>query len=216
MRRNKGQPLNRARLLATLVSMVAQTTRAGECKVAVPINAPSAIEEILSHSGGSVVRTKTDPRFLMNVASLSAEKIIMAGDLTGGFIFPGTADAFHPTFDGLFAFVKTLEMMALHQRRTLSSFASELPPMHLASLTIPCPQSENGRVMRLLTEEANNASGKVELLDGIKITEAPNAWILVLPDPSEPLVHVHAEGTSPADANVRVHRYADRIAELVG
>lgn len=213
----KGKPLNRARLLATLVSMVAQTTRAGECKVAVPITAPSAIETILSRSGGTVVRTKTDPRFLMNVASLAAEKIVMAGDLTGGFIFPGGADdAFHPTFDGLFTFVKTLEMMALHQRRPLSSFSAELPPMHLASQTIPCPQSENGRVMRILTEEAQNASGTLELLDGIRLTEAPNAWVQVLPDPAEPLVHVHAEGVSLADANARIQRYADRINELVG
>ena len=141
----------------------------------------------------------------------------MAGDLAGGFIFPGGADeAFHPTFDGLFAFVKTLEMMALHQGRALSAFTAELPPMHLASRTIDCPQSENGRVMRLLTEDANSSVGKVELLDGIKIADGPNAWTLVLPDPAEPLVHVHAEGSSAADATARVHRAADRIAELIG
>jgi mannose-1-phosphate guanylyltransferase/phosphomannomutase len=151
----------------------------------------------------------------MNVASASAEKIVMAGDLAGGFIFPGNEDAFHPTFDGLLAFVKTLEMMALHQRRPLSSFIAELPPMHLASQTLPCPQSDNGRVMRILTEEAQNASGTLELLDGIKVVEAPNAWSLVLPDPAEPLIHVHSEGVTQADANARTQRYADRIAELV-
>ena len=211
----KGNALNRARLLATMASMVAQTTRAGECKIAVPINAPSALERILSRSGGTVVRTKTDPRFLMNVASASAEKIVMAGDLTGGFIFPGTEEAFHPTFDGLLAFVKTLEMMALHQHRPLSSFVAELPAMHLASQTLPCPQSDNGRVMRILTEEAQNASGELELLDGIRVVEAPNAWSLVLPDPAEPLIHIHSEGISAADANARTQRYSDRIAELV-
>ena len=210
----KGNALNRARLLATLATMVAQTTRAGACKIAVPINAPSAIESILSHSGGIVTRTKTDPRFLMNVASSTAEKIVMAGDLAGGFIFPGGEEAFHPTFDGLFAFVKTLEMMALHQRRPLSSFVAELPPMHLASQTLGCPQSENGRVMRILTEEAHNAPGELKLLDGIQVMEAPNAWTLVLPDPAEPFIHVHSEGTSPADANARTQRYADRIEEL--
>lgn len=138
----------------------------------------------------------------------------MAGDLTGGFIFPGGEEAFHPTFDGLFAFVKTLEMMALHQRRPLSSFVAELPPMHLSSQTLGCPQSENGRVMRILTEEAHNASGELKLLDGIQVMEAPNAWTLVLPDPAEPFIHVHSEGTSPADANARTQRYADRIEEL--
>lgn len=211
----KGNALNRARLLATLASMVAQTTRAGQCKIAVPINAPSALEGILAHSGGTVTRTKTDPRFLMNVASASAEKIVMAGDLLGGFIFPGTEEAFHPTFDGLFAFVKTLEMMALHQRRPLSSFVAELPAMHLASRTLPCPQSDNGRVMRLLTEEAHSAPGTLELLDGIRVVDAPNAWSLILPDPAEPLIHIHSEGTSLADVNARTQRYADRIGELL-
>lgn len=209
----QGNPLNRARLLATLASMVAQTNHAG-CKIAVPLNAPSALESILTARGGTVVRTKTDPRFLMNVASASAEKIVMAGDLAGGFIFPGLEEAFHPTFDGLFTFVKTLEMMAWHQR-PLSSFVAELPTMHLVSQTLPCPQSDNGRVMRILTEEAHNASGSLELLDGIRVVEAPNAWSLVLPDPAEPLIHVHSEGVNPADATARTQRYADRIAELV-
>jgi mannose-1-phosphate guanylyltransferase / phosphomannomutase len=212
-----GQPLNRAKLLGMMVSMVAQTTKAGTCRVAVPLTAPSAIETILSHSGGTIVRTKTDPRFLMTVASSVAEKIVMAGDLSGGFIFPGIGEeSFHPTFDGIFAFVKTLEMMALHQRRTLSSFAAELPPMHLSHRRVSCPQSENGRVMRILTEEASTWSGTVELLDGIKLIEAPNRWTLVLPDAADPFFDVHAEGNTPADANRRAQQYADRLTELVG
>jgi mannose-1-phosphate guanylyltransferase/phosphomannomutase len=39
----------------------------------------------------------------------------------------------------------------------------------------------------------------VDTLDGIKVF-VDGGWAQVLPDPSEPLVHVYAEGGSDADA----------------
>ncbi|GAB4460442.1 MAG: mannose-1-phosphate guanyltransferase [Armatimonadaceae bacterium] len=203
----KGEALSNAKLLATMSSLVAQT-RPG-AKVAVPVTAPSVIEAVMRRTNGVVTRTKTDPRFLMALSSHTAENVAMAGDLEGGFIFPG----FHAAFDGMFAFAKTLEMLAWLQR-PLSEFAAELPPVHVAQVHVRCPWEIKGKVMRRLTEESREAAG-LELIDGIKLKESERQWVLVLPDAAEPVFHVYAEGQSPEDASDRARRYVEKIESIV-
>ena len=73
----KGGALQEATLLAVMASLVSQT-RPG-ARVAAPVTAPSVIEAVVRRTGGSAARTKTDPRFLMTLSSLPAEKIALAG-----------------------------------------------------------------------------------------------------------------------------------------
>ena len=205
----KGDTLTGARLLATVASLVAQT-RPG-AKVAVPVTAPSMIEAVMRRTNGVVARTKTDPRFLMTLSSLTAENVAMAGDLDGGFIFP----EFTPAFDGMYAFAKTLEMLSWLQR-PLSEFAAELPPVFLSTAEVRCPWDAKGRVMRRLTEESRTATGRTDLIDGIKLTSSEREWVLVLPDAAEPVFHIFAEGTSQESAAARAHEYASKIEAITG
>ena len=203
----KGDSLVGARLLATIASLVAQT-RPG-AKVAVPVTAPSVIEAVMRRTNGVVARTKTDPRYLMTLSSLSAENVAMAGDLNGGFIFPD----FHPSFDGMFAFAKTLEMLSWLQR-PLSEFTAELPPVYLSTLDVRCPWDVKGKVMRRLTEESTSLRGRTELIDGIKLTNSERDWVLVLPDAAEPLFHVYAEGESQDAASDRARLFVQKIEAI--
>lgn len=204
----KGEALTNAKLLATLSSLVAQT-RPG-AKVAVPVTAPSVIEAVVRRTSGAVRRTKTDPRFLMALSAHTGEGVAMAGDLEGGFIFPD----FHPAYDGMFTFVKTLEMLAWLQR-PLSEFAAELPPVHLATLSVRCPWEAKGKVMRQLTEESQNEPG-LELIDGIKLTKSEREWALVLPDSAEPVFHIYAEGKTQEEAVARARQYVEKIESMLG
>jgi mannose-1-phosphate guanylyltransferase/phosphomannomutase len=203
----KGEALQGARLLATIGSLVAQT-RPG-AKIAVPVTAPSVVEAVMRRTNGVVVRTKTDPRFLMTLSSLAAENVAMAGDLDGGFIFPD----FHPSFDGMFAFAKTLEMLSWLQR-PLSEFTAELPPVFLSTAEVRCPWDAKGKVMRRLTEESSNSRGRTELIDGIKMTDSEREWVLVLPDAAEPVFHVYAEGESQDAAADRARLFAQKIEAI--
>ncbi|MBC7806737.1 MAG: mannose-1-phosphate guanyltransferase [Akkermansiaceae bacterium] len=204
-----GVSLTGAKLLATLASMVSQT-RPG-AKIAVPVTAPSVVEQVLRRTNGVVARTKTDPRFLMTHASHPAEKVVMAGDLDGGFLFP----ELQPAFDGLFAFVKTLEMLSWLQR-PLSDFANELPPILLSAQTVRCPFDAKGSVMRRLTEESlADTRNRTDLIDGIKITESEREWALVLPDAADPVFHVYAEGVTQEAAEERAAHYIKKIADMI-
>ncbi len=208
-----GNAVYGAKLLASLASLTAQ--RHPGARFAVPVSAPSAVEKIAE---GRVARTQTDPRFLMTMAYLPGEKIVMAGDLMGGFIFPGHSEegggVFHPTFDGMFALVKTLEMLAFLQT-SLADVTAALPPIHLSSLAVECPTDDKGMVMKALTQELSAGPGRVELIDGIKTYDAPDAWTLIVPD-SGPRFFVQAEGNSDADASERAASWAARIEYMVG
>lgn len=208
-----GTPLYGAKLLATLASLTVQ--RYPGARFAVPVSAPSAIEKI---ANGRVARTQTDPRFLMTQAYLPGEKVVMAGDLTGGIIFPGHSEEgggfFHPTFDGMFALVKTLEMLAFLQT-SLAEVTAALPPIHLANQAVECPSNDKGMVMKALTQELSSGPGKVELIDGIKTFDAQDAWTLIVPD-SGPRFFVQAEGQSDSDAEERASHWASRIEAMVG
>lgn len=205
----KGDALTDARLLATLSSLVAQT-RPG-AKVAVPVTAPSVIEAVMRRTNGVVVRTKTDPRFLMALSAHPAENVAMAGDLDGGFIFPD----FQPAYDAMFAFAKSLEMLSWLQR-PLSEFAAELPPLYLSTTEVRCPWENKGKVMRRLTEETRTSTGRTELIDGIKLTEAENEWVLILPDDAEPVFRVYAESHTQEGASTRARQYAQKIETIAG
>ncbi len=154
-----GSILSGSDLLAIFALLVARA-RPG-AQVAVPVTAPSTIERILAAHGGGVIRTKTDVRALMGTAAEGKEGIALAGDTSGGFIFP----EFHPAFDGLFAFAKLLEMLAL-QNTTLSEVRGMLPAYFMASETVSCPWEVKGRIMRVLTAESEGT--RTELVDGIK------------------------------------------------
>lgn len=200
-----GAVLSGSELLAVFALLVARA-RPGT-QVAVPVTAPSTIERILAEHGGGVTRTKTDVRALMATAAEGKEGIALAGDTEGGFIFP----EFHPAFDGLFSFAKLLELLA-SQETTLSEVRAMLPPYYMATETVACPWEVKGRIMRVLTAESEGTN--TDLIDGIKTYRDDGAWVLVLPDASEPFFRIYAEAGSQDGANELVHRYVLRIGAL--
>ena len=200
-----GSILSGPDLLAVFSLLVARAKPGAQ--VAVPVTAPSTIERILAAHGGGVIRTKTDVRALMSTAAEGKDEIALAGDTSGGFIFP----EFHPAFDGLFSFAKLLELLAV-QGTTLSEVRQLLPSYFMASETVGCPWEVKGRIMRVLTAESEGT--RTELVDGIKTYSDDGSWVLVLPDASEPNFRIYAEAPSQDAANEMVHRAVLRISGL--
>jgi mannose-1-phosphate guanylyltransferase/phosphomannomutase len=105
--------------------------------------------------------------------------------------------------------------MLATQNTMLSEARASLPEFFTAHTAVRCPWESKGKVMRVLAEESASAA-KVEMLDGIKVFESDNSWALVLPDASEPIVHVFAEGKNRDQANNLAHRYALKVTALRG
>lgn len=198
---DRGRIIEGSRLLALVTALVAAVVP--HARIAVPVMAPAAIERVADERGATVVRTRTDRRSLMALAAQEGSALAFAGGANYELIFP----EFAPVFDSLYGAAKLMELIA-SQRRSLSEIVDELPESHMASRRDRCPWERKGQIMRRLLDETDGED--VELTDGIRVRRE-GGWVLVLPDATDPLFNVYAEGRSADEAN----RYADEIATRI-
>ena len=204
---DQGQVIQGARLLALFALLVFRQTK--EALIAVPVVAPSVVEELAQKSGGKVIWTRTDSRTLTYTATLGEARFAFAGGIRGDFVFPG----FSPGFDAMFAFARLLEMIALEDK-PLSALEEWIPSFCLESFAVDCSWQAKGRVMRLLFEEVGHH--KVELVDGLKVWDA-GGWVLILPDRSEPLLEVWVYSESAEQSKKLKETYralVERVSSL--
>ena len=105
---------------------------------------------------------------------------------------------------------EVLELLARTGTR-LSKLVGTLPRTHVTHETVGTPSELKGVVMRSLVEQAE---GDLLLVDGVKVLEE-DGWVLVLPDPEDPICHVWAEAPSMSDARRRAQDYVGRIRRLL-
>lgn len=201
-----GYVIDGNRLLVLISRLVAKASIA-KAKIAVPVTAPHAVEQVASEFGATVIRTKSDRRSLLAIAADPTAGLAFAGGPSDELIFP----ELHPAFDGLYAAAKFLELLAADGRK-VSELVASLPHWHMATRVVPCPWEQKGRIMRSLIDEQRN--GHIELLDGLRI-EHDDGWVLVLPDASDPAFKIFAEGESPESASRYVRTISERIEDLV-
>ena len=84
--------------------------------------------------------------------------------------------------------------------------------MHVVEEIVPTPWEQKGTVMRTLVERAKDR--EVVLVDGIKLLY-PHGWVLVAPDPEEPVTHVWAEAPSDQEARQLAQEHARRIRTML-
>lgn len=170
-----------------------------EKAIPVPVTAPHFIEKLAKEFHGRVIRTKANPRSLMekNVQ----EKLFPAA---------GGRSAYHPQFDALFCLVKILELLA-REKMSLSKAKAMIPPIKRGYREADCPWEQKGRVMRNLFEE--NRERQVEMTDGLKVFHQ-EGWALVLPDAEEPIFKIYSEANTTEEADALTDIYLNRINEL--
>ena len=198
---DRGRIVNDMLFLAAFTSL---TVRHAPGVVAVPVYAPSSIEQIVAERGGRVQRVRASAEAQMSLAA--REHPMLVGDGVGGFIFP----RFHPSFDGLFATVRLLELL-IAAKQSLSEIVDATPPIHVARLQVGCPWDQKGRVMRMLAQDPQTE--RTRQVDGVK-HQNDGEWVVVLPDADRPLFNVYAEAPNDDRAWTLVHEYAERLERL--
>ncbi len=200
---SKGQTVFGHTLYAALSRLIIQANPAAS--FAMSVTAPERMENELSKAGATVLRSKADPRSLMEITISSG--VDLAGDEYGGFIFPEMQNA----FDAPYCFGKLVTLLA-RENAKLEDVVASLPRFHMAYQSVRVPWENKGTVMRILSEESR-AYDKVEMVDGIKIFDK-DSWALILPDSLEPIFHVYTESESDTASNNLAGEYAKRINTL--
>ncbi len=201
-----GFPIRGEILTALMVDMILTSNPRGT--VVVPVHASSAVEQVARRHDGRVIRTKANPTALMEACQKNSN-VVLGGSGETGFIFPHL----HPGFDSMFCIAKLIEMLTI-QERSLATARSELPRVVHKAYTVRCPWSAKGALMRYLVE--THPAQNLELIDGVKICQPyDDSWLLVLPDASEPLVHLYANSNDRDWVDETLRNYRTRVQTFV-
>jgi mannose-1-phosphate guanylyltransferase / phosphomannomutase len=209
-----GTPIRGEILTALMVDMM--LTANPRCSVVVPVHASSAVEQIARRHDGKVIRTKANPTALMETCQKNSHNVVLGGSGDIGFIFP----ELHPGFDAMFCIGKLIEMLTI-QERSLAAVRADLPRVVHKSYSIRCPWTIKGALMRYLVE--THPAQNLELIDGVKICQPyDDSWILLLPDASEPIVHLYVNSNdrewvdqTMRDYRARVQAFVEREEEAI-
>jgi mannose-1-phosphate guanylyltransferase/phosphomannomutase len=193
----KGDVLSDWTALQIICLLICRQRRKGS--VGVPVTASRNIEKIAGKFGMNVVRSRTLPRSLVETAA--REGVEFVGDGNGGYVFP----RFQPAFDGMFAIVKLMELLA-GEERSLSDVLREIPPTAFVERKIPCPWEHKGTLMRLVSDHAKGKPS--QFVDGVKIFHGED-WALIYPSQDEAYFHLCVEAEDRRTAEELAAEYAN-------
>ena len=181
-------------------------------KAVLPINLSRGYEELMEESGGTLEASRTG---LNNVAIKAAEtRADLAGLADGHYVFP----SFLPAPDSFMTLAKALE---LFREESLSGLRDRFGEVFggVRRRRLDCPWPAKGRVMRGLAERFGSDPDAI-LTDGVRLN-LDSGWVLMLPDPDNPLFYVYAETEDGPAANGRdgseelVSEYAEVVKALI-
>lgn len=168
---------------ALLVVMDLVAAELGQGSVALPITTTRVAEQICRAHGMQVRWTATSASALTEA---TREDVVLAADGRGGFVIPG----FSRSVDGIAAFLRLIGLVA-RANMTVSEIDARIPRTHLLRRAVPTPWATKGQVMRTVLESVGDR--EVDTTDGLRMILGDDRWVLVLPDPAEPVTHILAE-----------------------
>ncbi len=151
--------------------------------IAIPVQAPSTIEQMALKKKCPVIRTKSNDRAMMEAAGSS--EVFLTGTIDGRFSFP----YFQTAFDGMFTIAKLIELSAAHNL-PFSKVLSNVPVSVFLQASVTCPFEMKGGIMRKMSEDSLDK--EASFIDGIK-AHFSDDWALVLPDQYSSFVHIFVE-----------------------
>jgi mannose-1-phosphate guanylyltransferase/phosphomannomutase len=170
-----------------------------QATIPVQVTAPQFIEEIAKQFHGQVIRTKANPRSMME--KVAQERLFPSAD---------GQNLYQPEYDSLVCLVKVMELLAREQL-SLSEAKLLIPNVERSYREADCPWEEKGRIMRNLFEE--NKNRPLEMTDGLKVYHE-EGWALVLPDAEEPIFKIYSEAHTSEEADALSRIYLNRIQQL--
>lgn len=188
--------------LALLASERVKERRGGV--VVTPISSSMAVEDMVKAAGGSVKYTRVGSPVVAH--TMKQVGAVFGGEENGGLIFP----EHQHVRDGLRSIAAVLELMA-RTGKPLSSLLADVPRYANVKAKVHCP---DGQKQEVLARFAQGQRGRVDTTDGVKVF-TDEAWVLVRPSGTEPLVRVFAESRNEAAARKLVEEKQREIEALV-
>jgi mannose-1-phosphate guanylyltransferase / phosphomannomutase len=197
----RGSIISDERALLVVLDLVAAESAGGT--VALPVTTTRVAEKVAAFHGVDIRWVATSAAAVTE--AVSRPGVVFGGDGRGGFVVP----KFSTTYDGIAAFVQLVGLVA-RTRLEVSEIDARIPRSHIGRRAVPTPWAAKGMVMRTVVEAAGNRP--LDTTDGVRVIEDDGSWVLVLPDPSEPVTHLWAEGPDDLATAGLLERWAEVVA----
>lgn len=184
-------------------------------KAVLPVNLSRDYQRLVEKGGGTFEGSRTG---LGNTALKAAQAgADLAGLNDGHYVFPN----FIPAPDCFMTLARAIEAF---RDESLAEFRACFGDSfgRVSRRRIECPWSAKGRVMRGLAEKFGG-DPDVILTDGVKLN-LDDGWVLMIPDPDNPLFYVYAErnfdettanGHRDRETGELVEEYIELVEDLI-
>ena len=195
---------------AALAALAAAELEPGDVAVSA-VNVSQRLVDVCDDVGADLELTAIgSTRIMTRIGELREEgrRVPVAGEGNGGIIFP----AYRITRDGAYTAARFLELLA-----TRDASASEVlaPYGGYANVRVNVAyetDAEREALLAAAAERARTADAEVTTTDGYRL-DYGDAWVLVRPSGTEPLVRVYAEAREEERARDLAEGVADGISE---
>lgn len=173
-----------------------------EKTIVTPINTSSVVE----HLGRKVIRTKVGASYV--VGAMKKHGLKVGFESNGGYI---SGEIFYSR-DGGTATIKMLNLLSETGKR-LSELVDELPKYYTIKNKTDCPREINALILAEVRKKY--AKQKIENLDGLKVWQDLDSWILFRPSGNAPEFRVFAEAKEKEKAEKLAKEGMDLVNETI-
>ncbi|HXN59958.1 MAG TPA: sugar phosphate nucleotidyltransferase [Acidimicrobiales bacterium] len=202
---------NRGHVLSddeALMAFLELTTVGGATgPVALPVTVSDRALRLCAARGIDVILTPLSPSGVLEAAASGG--VSFASDRRGGYVFP----VFLPAFDAAAALARLISLLG-QATTSLAEVVEATPAMPVWHEEVPTPLEHKGLIMRTMMEQLTDEGAELVLVDGIKVISHAG-WVLVVPDPEDPVTHVWAEAADLVASEALAAAYVGRIASMV-
>ncbi len=183
--------------IAVLMKYLCETGAAK--RIVTPVSSSLIFSKLADDLGVELVWTKVGS---VIVSRKMLEVDAQLGGEENGGVFYGPHQ---PVRDGAMAAALMWQVMC-ERRKKLSELVDEIPKYYSYKTRVDCPDPLKESVLSDLISSAK--APKIELIDGLKVWESEDAWVLIRPSGTEPLYRIFAEAKTAEEAKRMAEEYA--------
>ena len=173
-------------------------------KVVTCINSGNSIDEIVTQTNSTVMRTKVGSIEVSR--KMLTENALIGFEENGGFMF----GKHNQVRDGGMTLALFLELL-VDSNKSISEELATLPPSFTTKDKISCKKEDVDRIISKLSDEFPNA----DTTDGIKIIFDEKNWIMIRPSGTEPIIRIYGESDSEKNLEVLMKEYTRKIKSFL-
>ena len=180
---------------AALAALAASELQPGDTTVSA-VNVSQRLVDAVQAADASLELTPIgSTNIITSIQRLQREgqRVPIAGEGNGGVLFPD----YHLARDGAYAAARFLELLV---DRSASEVAAAHSGYHNVRVNVHyADDAERERLIRAAEETAHDADAELTTIDGYRL-DYGDAWVLVRPSGTEPVVRIYAEAREAARA----------------